>query len=558
MDLRSKLRSVAQRAGNMPNPVARTLKFAALALVSLFIYWNLPSMRPYSTTLILKTSDLNHAATNVDPKPPGDLAANDSPDGAQSAKHTMDCRPDIPSLRGISDRYGLDVEIEYLKRYVRFTRKPIERPSHTRLEQSFLPDSSDVDKNFQVLSLSGDDRHDEQCPSPLEVEVPGSRFPADVDLSDFIFAISTTPDRLNHPSTIDEWAYWLTNGRGRSNGGKLLLRLVDASDLELKNVTKRLADAGIDAEVGAWDSRIKKEMAVRYLDLVPMLFSHESSSSKKWFVLCDDDTFFTAMNSLVERFKQHDHTEPLYIGTLSEDVSAVKTHGSQAYGGGGVFLSRPLASIISSVHETCKTLAKVKQSNSGWGAQGDILLRQCIYDHTNARLTQLRDLWQLDLTGDASGFYEGGLQPYSVHHFKGGNKVHIAYPLNTTKIAHTCGEDCPYMRLVTADNFIISNGYSVAQYPEGIDFNLNQIERTFRTRGKDMGWNFDFTFSPQRPSLHNTGKKVAWELRESQNREDGSVSQVYIRRRDDERWTAKDGEPMRIRDGIIELVWIPA
>jgi hypothetical protein len=170
----------------------------------------------------------------------------------------------------------------------------------------------------------------------------------------------------------------------------------------------------------------------------------------------------------------------------------------------------------------------------------------------------LRDLWQLDLTGDVSGFYEGGLQPYSVHHFKGGNKVHVAYPLNTTKIAHTCGEDCPYMRFTTADNFIISNGYSIAQYPEGIDFNLNQIERTFRTLGKDMGWNFDFTFGPQRPSLHKTGKKVAWELRESQNRDDGSVSQMYIRRKDDERWTAKDGRPMRIRDGVIELVWIQA
>jgi hypothetical protein len=355
MDWRSKLRSVAQRAGNMPNPVARTLKLAALALVSLFLYWNLPSMRPYSTSLVLKTSDLNHAASNVDPKPPGNLPANGSSDSAQSANHIMDCRPDVPALREMSGRYGLDVEIEYLKRYVRFTRKRVERLSHTRLEQSFLPDSSDAVKNFQVLSLSEDNHVDEKCPGPLEVEVPESQFPGDVDLSDFIFAISTTPGRLNHPPTIDEWAYWLTDGRGSSNGGKLLLRLVDATELELKDVTQRLADAGIDAEVGAWDSRIKKEMAVRYLDLVPVLFSRESSSGRKWFVLCDDDTFFTAMNSLVARLKQYDYTEPLYIGTLSEDVSAIKTHGSQAYGGGGIFLSRPLASIISDAHETCKT-----------------------------------------------------------------------------------------------------------------------------------------------------------------------------------------------------------
>ncbi|KEY64193.1 hypothetical protein S7711_03483 [Stachybotrys chartarum IBT 7711] len=561
IDVRSKLRSLIQRAGGIPSPLMRVLRIAALVLIFLLLYLNLPSMRPYTTDLVLKTSDLRDVAAAAKSMILGDndaLPANDSARGAHpTPKHVINCNPDIGALREIRDRYELGDEIEYLKRYVRFSREPIERQSYTVLQQSFLPDG-EGDKSFRMLRLSRSQHDEEECHNPLEVTVPQSRFPADVDLSDFMFAISTTFKRLASPRTIQEWSFWLTDGNGRSNGGKLLLRLLDASEPDLLDVAQRLADAGIDAEVSAWDSRIEKEMAVRYLNLVPLLISHESSYAKKWFVLCDDDTFFTAMNKVIARFKRYDHTKPIYAGTLSEDMAAVKTHGSQAFGGAGVFLSRPMARIISSVHESCRTRAKIKQSNTGWGPQGDILLRMCIYDNTDIRLTHLRDLWQLDISGDASGFYESGLQPYSVHHFKSPRLWHSAYPLNTTKIAYTCGEDCPYQRFVTTDNFVISNGYSIAQYSNGIDFDLEQVERTFHALQHDKGWDFDYTYGPQRPSLLKTGKKIAWELRESQNMEDGSVSQVYIRKKDDKRWTTKEGRLMKVLDGVIELVWIPA
>jgi len=365
-----------------------------------------------------------------------------------------------------------------------------------------------------------------------------------------MFAVSTTYGRLNDPKTspIKEWAFWLTDSNGNSNGGKLLLQLVDATSTELEEVTNRLARAGIDADVSHSDSRL--EMAVRYLNLVPMLYNHEDSPTKKWLVLCDDDTYFPAMHSMIARFKKYDHNKPLYIGTLSEDIGAIERHGSQAFGGAGVFISRPLAKMITNIHSSCRTKTKIKESDSGWGPQGDILLRKCIYENTNVRLTQLWNLWQLDLYGDPAGFYEGGIKPYSVHHFKGGG-WHYAYPFQTTKIAHACGEDCPYQRFVTADNFIISNGFSVAQYPQGIDFDLEQFEGTFFAAPENRGWNLDFMYGPQRPSLLKTGKKIAWELRESHNKEDGSVLQV------DERWRKND-KPLKEKDGVIELVWIPS
>ncbi|KAF3359380.1 Venom serine carboxypeptidase [Verticillium dahliae VDG1] len=543
-DLKAKLLPLTQHSYSIPNPLARALKLVAAVLVFVVLCLNLPSRQPYATDLVLETADLrNGALVSVKPVRPShaadDLAksVNESTrDAPPTTTHVMNCNTDVGRLREIGAAHDLGDQIEYLKHYVRFTRKPIERRSYTMLQQSLLPDSGEVGQSFRTLRLSESNVHEAECRKPLDLEVPQSPFPANVDLSDYFFALTTTFKRLKHPKTIEEWAYWLTDGNGRTNGDKLLVRLTDASDVELRDVTQRLADVGIDAEI---------------------------SSTKQWFVLCDADTFFSAMNSLVAKFKQYDPTMPLYIGTLSEDAGAVKLHGSQAFGGGGVFLSRPLAKIISSVHDTCNTRVKLKESNSGWGPQGDILLRKCIYENTDVRLTQLDDLWQLDLSGDAAGFYEGGLKPFSIHHFKGHKKWwHASFPLNTTKIARTCGEDCSYQRFVTADNFIISNGYSIAQYPEGIDFDLNQIEGTFRSDikvdGKKNGWGFDYTFGPQRPPLSNTGKKMAWDIYDSQYLEDGSVSQVYVRKKDDERWTTKDGKPMKALDGIIELIWIPA
>ncbi|KAI6785982.1 uncharacterized protein J7T54_006321 [Emericellopsis cladophorae] len=554
IDVSDGLAPVVQRAcSRIPHPVVRVFKLLLLVLVLFIAFLNLPSLRPYTTDLVLNTKDLRQPILNT--ASPDDHKATQP---ASSSNHVMDCGADIDRLAKLRDRFKLDDEVEYLKRYVRITREPIERQQRTFLQQRFLPED-DEGQGLQVLDLTKNVQHEQTCPEPLEIAVTQSPSPTEADLSDFIFAISTDVKRMRDPLIVDEWAFWLTNGLGHSNGGKLFLRLIDASDSELTDAAQRLAEAGIDAQVSALDSRLHREMAVRYLDLVPMLYFHPDSVNRKWLVLCDDDTFFTSAHSLVERFKQYDHEKLFYVGSLSEDAIAVKTHGSQAFGGAGVFISRPLAQVLSTVHQTCKTRAKIRQSNTGWGPQGDILLRNCIYDNTDIRLSQLHGLWQLDIRGDASGFYESGLSAYSIHHFKGGTKWHTTYPLNTTKIAYTCGEDCPYQRFITEDDFIIANGYSVAQYPYGVEFNLDQVERTFRPLMVEKEWNFDYMYGPQRPSLSGTGKKISWELGEAEtNLEDGVTIQTYIRRKDDVRWTTEDGKPMKSVDGIIELVWISA
>jgi len=349
-----------------------------------------------------------------------------------------------------------------------------------------------------------------------------------------------------------DWSHWLSDGHGNSNGGGLILRLVDASEKEIEETKKMLKSLGIDAKVYTADSSI--EMAERYLSLLPALYNDSSRKHRKWLVMCDDDTFFPSMDALKKKLDTYDASEDLYIGNLSEDVGSLARHGSQAYGGAGVFFSISLAAQITDLFSQCSTKQKLEEANSGWGSQGDILLRKCIYENTEVRLTVLHDIWQLDIAGDPSGFYESGIKPLSLHHFKGG-MWHEAKVYESTKIQQVCGEDCFLQRYRTKDDFIITNGWSIAHYPKGIDFNLHQMERTFNGLGDDgTGWNLDFMFGPQRIPLRETGRKVSWDLAEAEIIDDETVRQTYIRKKDDLRWKV-GGKKMFDVDGVFELYW---
>ncbi|TAQ83200.1 hypothetical protein B7494_g8477 [Chlorociboria aeruginascens] len=460
------------------------------------------------------------------------------------------CFINATHLQSLQQRYGLEDQIEYARRYIRFHRKPVDRKSISKVDEPLFPEE------FDSISIR-DLPQSTTCMIPFDVPVPMSPYPQTADASDFLFGVSTTFGRLHDPKTspFKEWAHWLTDGYGNSNGGGLILRLVDASREEIKQTKKTLSSMGIDVKVYHSDSSV--EMAQRYLSLLPALYNDSSHKQRRWLVMCDDDTFFPSMHAVVKQLAKYDHETDLYIGTLSEDINNVQRHGSQAFGGAGVFFSISLAGQIANLYSKCSTKEKVDEANSGWGPQGDILLRKCIYENTDIRLTLLRDLYQLDIIGDASGFYEAGLKPLSLHHFKGG-MWHSANPLQGAQISHACGEDCFLQRFQSNDDFIISNGYSIAYYPRGIDFNTNQLEKTFSPAPDDFGWNFDLMLGPQRKNLLETGRKVSWELKDSITHPDGVVQQSYLRRHDDWRWVDERGEKLFDVDGVLELFWVSA
>lgn len=451
---------------------------------------------------------------------------------------------DASHLADIKRRYAIEDQLDYYVRTVSFRRnQALGRKGMTVIPQAFLdPDMTPVD----ITNQHDGGAVDAGGSGPIQVEVPVSGLPSTVDASQFLFGISTTFERLHESSSevIADWKYWLTDGRGATNGAKLFLQLSDVSEDELRDTRKLLRDAGIDANV---DHSGDEHMAVRYINLVPHLYRQADSQGKKWLVLCDDDTFFPSMHGLVESLDSFDHSRELYIGTLSEDVAAVERHGSQAFGGAGVFLSMPMAKRITESISSCAS----KVEEAGW--QGDKLLRNCIYENSSSRLVLLPELWQLDFRGDPSGFYEWGHKPLSLHHYRGGG-WHEARPLQFSKIAYICGEDCILQRFQTADNFIIS-GHSIVYYPAGITFETSQVERTFEALW-EKEWNFDYMFGPQRPAVQEK-QKISWQIQGSEVRPDGSVLQTYLRRKDDIRWMAAGNQQRGDRDSVIELIWVP-
>lgn len=537
-----------QRFFSMRNPFSRCVLFAVALLLLLGVTWKSDRIEDVGSRIV-KAASTHKSDSSQQPLSDGPQVTDK--DVAPVSNHVMDCGINSTHMGELKAKYELGDTFQYFKRYVKINRKPITRKSITKIPQSFLPDT------FTTIDMQHPSNYgNEQCIEPLEVPVPESPYPATGNLSDFMFGVSTTFKRFSSEKTspVNEWTYWLTDGKGHSNGGKLVLLLLDATEDQILHAKTILHHAGIDVDVYHSDSSM--EMAVRYLTLIPTLYNHPERPSKKWLVSCDDDTFFPSVHALTKKFEDYDPSEMLYIGTLSEDVNNVDRHGSQAFGGAGVFLSVPLAEQIAKDYDSCKTDEKIHESNSGWGPQGDILLRKCIYENTDVRLSVLRGLYQLDLYGDPSGFYESGIKPISLHHFKGGG-WHSALPWEYTKIAHICGEDCTLQRFRTSDNFIISTGFSVAHYPQGVNFNLAQMERTFAAAPQDKGWNLDYVFDPQRPSLLKTGRKVSWDLQEAHVNEDNTVTHVYVRKANDWRWVDRNGEPMSHVDGIIELVWVP-
>lgn len=519
------------------NPFTRIV-FLTLFCLVLFMY----TFHPVAETPQVFKQQVIHVQQNV-----SRVAAAQVPLEEQKQRG---CSMNTTHLQTLQEKYGLEDNIDYARRFVRYHRQDVPRKSMTKVDDELFPEGFDqIDIHNPPMQTT--------CLKPLEVPVPKSPYPKSVDASDFLFGISTTYERLmdKEIGPMKEWAHWLTNGQAGSNGAGLILRLIDASSSQLEQTRETMMEMGMDVKVYASDSSL--EMAARYLSLLPALYNDPSSKDRKWLVMCDDDTFFPSMHALIDRLSIYDTDIDQYIGTFSEDILNIQRHGSQAFGGAGVFFSLSLAEKIARLYNQCSTKEKIEESNTGWGPQGDILLRKCIYEHTEVRLSLLRDLHQLDIQGDPSGFYEAGLAPLSLHHFKGGI-WHKAKPLAGAQVIHACGESCFLQRFQTADNFIISNGYSVAYYPKGVDFNVHQMERTFTPAPEDHGWNLDSMMGPGRKSLLESGRKAAWELKEAVVQQDGSVMQTYIRKSNDTRWAFEErGDRYRMfeRDGVIDLIW---
>jgi len=359
---------------------------------------------------------------------------------------------------------------------------------------------------------------------PIRLRVP--RPPPNRRYPYLLFGVSTTYERLQVAGTA--FSHWLAG-----SGSRLVAVIYE----EQHRPTGSQNLGELEAEFGALGVPLKAvpprnktlSIAQNHFAMLADLLD-AATPETRWLGLMDDDTFFPSLYNLDLELAKHDHRRPAWLGALSEDADAVKRWGYMAYGGAGVFLSVPLARRLLPRMTECLDEARL--------GTGDVILSDCVANHTTTTLTVIPGLHQHDLYGDLSGFYESGVRPLSVHHYRGWYREPL--PLMAA-VAKLCG-DCFLQRWIFGDDTLFANGYSVTQYRGGVAaIDLDRMETTW----SQPGHSFDHSMGPLRPPLDEDEKK-SYRLRDAVADRHGSLRQIYVHRGD------VGKEQM---DEVLELIW---
>ncbi|KAI5859579.1 glycosyltransferase family 31 protein [Durotheca rogersii] len=426
------------------------------------------------------------------------------------------CPEDLRFLVRSSIDLELTERVRYTRRYIQpvFSKSTI-RDDVVNITEPLVKGDVEVDLY---------DCSDVTIPTsaPIKLHVPNP-YP-DAAFAHLVFGVATDFHRLN--DSIRPFSHWMSD-----TGAKLVAVVTDAKDKkaeEMDKLARAFEVAGINATLVRPINDTFTTSQNHFTVLVSML--EHASPEAQWFGLLDDDTFFPSLKPLSDSLAKLDHETDAYVGALSEDFAAVRTFGFMAFGGAGAFLSAPLARKLGDQALKCIDEATSKE--------GDIIIRDCVYTNSKAKLTILPGLYQQDMREDVSGFFEAGLRPLNLHHWKSWYKEPVEKMAAAVKL---CG-DCFLQRWRFGTDTVLSNGFSIVMYPDGLDsVDLQSMEGTWNKAGKD----YDFSIGPLRKALP-ADKKRSYKLRAAEFGENGDFQQLYLRVGD-----AARGE----LDEVVELVW---
>ena len=412
----------------------------------------------------------------------------------------------------------------------------VKRESLTKVNERLLPE-------FETLDLSKDSSVKlKNCKDPLILDVQRDSDQA-ADASHIMFGISTTLKRLDQ--SIPQLLRWLPNTQARlfvivviSEDFDDIEKTVFATTAEKDALQSKMRDLGMDVTI--IDPLEKKDVfSEKYFSLVKLMYS-QANDKTQWISAIDDDTFIPSMPALVAMLGKYDAKEQYYVGSLSENWSAVTRYGLMAFGGAGIFISRPLGQILHDNYGTCK--------HTSGSSAGDIRIMECIYQFTSTKLTNERELHQIDVWGDLSGIFESGRSLLSIHHWKPGETGQGGWPLPMMHTITDVCKGCFLRRWQFGTDTILSNGFSISFYPKGglKNMNADMMEDTWDpTPPVEFSVNrgTDHSFGPTRPKLVLDDEKIQYRLIASAA-VDGGVRQAYHH-------AGTDGDI----DSIIELFW---
>ena len=428
----------------------------------------------------------------------------------------------VESQRWLND-YNFTFPLNYTFREI-VTRKTagLHRSTLTKIDEPLLAGYQTIGTLQDVGNASA---------QPLVLDIPYYKN-SPADASHLIFGIQTTIRRLD--DSVPQLARWLSN-----TGAKLCVVLKENETVsvnldQMSELETRMRSQGFDVTLFA--AKPEDSFPQRYFSLVSIMYQHRTPSTK-WVSLIDDDTFFPSVPALLSMLAARDSSEQHYLGALSEDWWAVSKYGFMAFGGGGVFLSVPLAKVVDAKTETCKNNLRT--------SAGDISVMDCIYAHTSTKLTPVPDLHQVDMHGDLAGFYESGRNHLSLHHWKEGSVFGKGLPMAAMHlISDVCGE-CFLQRFQFGTEMVLTNGYSLALYPKGHvqSGHINEVDMTRLEETWNRNMDVKHSLGPTRPRLELEREKFVYSFLDSYTA-DGGVRQVYLHK-------GVDGEV----DTVVELLW---
>ncbi|KAE8356170.1 hypothetical protein BDV28DRAFT_154896 [Aspergillus coremiiformis] len=376
-----------------------------------------------------------------------------------SANHRMsnDCHPDVRRLQQL----GFDA-LDYAQLQIAVMRTEDFAGFRDELHAPF--------PTYHTVHLEHLDGWNDTICAPV-VTLTAPRRSSPPDASHILFGVATTLKRLDE--SLGPFAHWA------GGTGARIIAVIDP-DPRKSHVLQRAHRLGIHLTI----VESSTEYLDRYFSLISVLH-HNREVQTRWAVLIDDDTFFPSMQNLVNKLATYNATEPQYIGALTEDFEQMHDWGYMAYGGAGVFLSMPLLEQLNGVYAEC----------SRFQDTGDRRIARCIYAHTTTKLSWERGLYQLDLHGDVSGFFESGRPlPLSVHHWKSWFQVDMEA---MSAIASICSDHCQLRRWRMSDGWFLVNGFSLIQYSTPSE-DLQRMEQTWES-GHYPDDQFTHSLGPLRP-----------------------------------------------------------
>ncbi|KAL8931752.1 MAG: hypothetical protein Q9211_006756 [Gyalolechia sp. 1 TL-2023] len=442
-----------------------------------------------------------------------------------------------PSAKDISWLADLDVKypIKYAERDVVVRPKPgLRRESLTKIHEALFPPVN------ELVGVNGSRLELPACQPPIILDVPV--YPTTpVDASNMMFGMATTLERLGDSRQV--LRRWLTH-----TGAKMFVVVIQAGEgnapksEQLEAMESALRDQGMDVTLVTPLSE-GESYTESYFSLVKIMYTHRANVTT-WFAVMDDDTFFPSMQSLQAMLKRYEPDEEYWIGAISDSWWSVGHYGMMAFGGAGIFLSRALTAVLDKEYETCTTEMHA-------AAGGDERIMRCINGHTETKLTNEPALHQMDIWGDLSGVYESGRILLSLHHWKG-----RGYPVDLMNLVSDICGDCFLQRWQFGTGTVLSNGFSIAQYPEdeiahGLDFSKAEMTWDSRTIQESVNPGTAHSMSPSRPRLELDKQKIQYRLVESAAVDGRGVRQTYIHKskKDEETDTAEE------MDTVLVLYW---